>query len=93
MKDSVIEISFKACNTTDVKGFSERCCKNPSNYPSVQLDFISDNMKDFNVLARELKLDHNRLIEKCLETALRASYDIFTRRDKPWTNPAFLCFN
>ena len=56
------------------------------------LGFISDNIKDFKLLAREVKLDQNRLIEKCTETPLRASYYIFTRRDKPWTNPTLLNF-
>ena len=32
------------------------------------------NKKDFKELARELKLDRNRLIEKRMETVLRASY-------------------
>ena len=47
------------------------------------LGVIRGNRKDFKVFETEIKLDQNKVIEKCMETVLRASYYIFARRDKP----------
>ena len=47
------------------------------------LGVITGNRKDFKVFETEIKLDQNKVIEKCMKTILRVLYYIFARRDKP----------
>ena len=57
------------------------------------LGFISKQSFDpFNSFLRKLNVNENRTIEKCMETAIRATYYIFCRRNKEWTNPDLLSF-
>ena len=51
------------------------------------LGFVSRNTKDFAKFVKPLGISYERMIGKCMETALRASFYIFTRRDKEWSNP------
>ena len=41
--------------------------------------FITNNIKDFKVLARDLKLGYNRLIEKCAETGKSFILNIYKK--------------
>ena len=50
------------------------------------LGFVSRNIKDFAKFVKPLGISYERMIGKCMETALRASFYIFTRRDKEWPN-------
>ena len=56
------------------------------------LGFVSRNIKDFAKFVKPLGISYERMIGKCMETALRASFYIFTRRDKEWSNPELLNF-
>ena len=56
------------------------------------LGFVSGNIKDFAKFVKPLGISYERMIGKCMETALRASFYIFTRRDKEWPNPELLNF-
>ena len=56
------------------------------------LGFVSRNIKDFAKFVKPLFISYERMIGKCMETALRASFYIFTRRDKEWPNPELLNF-
>ena len=57
------------------------------------LGFISKNSRlPFDILLNEIGINADRTLYKCMETAIRASYYIFCRRNKPWTDPALLDF-
>ena len=56
------------------------------------LGFVSRNIKDFAEFVKPLGISYERMIGKCMETALRASFYIFTCQDKEWPNPELLHF-
>ena len=57
------------------------------------LGFISkESCESFCKLLKELELNVDRTIYKCMETAIRASYYIFCRRNKSWTDSELLNF-
>ena len=41
---------------------------------------------------KELKLDDQRIINKCQEVAIRTSYYIYCRRRKEWTDPELMSY-
>ena len=51
------------------------------------LGFVSKNINRFRRLLRALDLNEERVVKKCMEVALRASFYIYCRRNKPWNNP------
>ncbi len=56
------------------------------------LGFVTKNIRKFCRLCRSLNLQDNRIIVKCMEVALRATFYIFCRRNKNWTCPELLNF-
>ena len=56
------------------------------------LGFVSKNVAKFRRLLKYLKANDNRIIAKCMEVALRATFFIYCRRNKQWNNPALLNF-
>ena len=56
------------------------------------LGFVSRNIKDFAKFVKPLGISYERMIGKCMEMVLRASFYIFTRQDKEWPNPELLHF-
>ena len=57
------------------------------------LGFISKvSCVEFHKLLKKLNVNEDRTISKCMETAIRATYFIFCRRNKEWTNPELLNF-
>ena len=57
------------------------------------LGFISKNSyTPFEKFLKKLGVNDNRTFIKCMETAIRATYFIFCRRNKEWTNPDLLNF-
>ena len=55
------------------------------------LGFISKESYDpFNRYLKELKINGDHAIYKCMETIIRSSYYIFCRRNKSWTDPDLL---
>ena len=57
------------------------------------LGFISkDSFKDTSSFLSNFEINIERTIFKCMEVALRASFYIFCRRNKEWTNPELLKF-
>ena len=56
------------------------------------LGFVSRNIKDFAKFVKLLGISYERMINKCMEMALRASFYIFSHRDKEWSNPELLNF-
>ena len=56
------------------------------------LGFVSKNINRFRRLLRALDLNEERVVKKCMEVALRASFYIYCRRNKPWNNPNLRSF-
>ena len=57
------------------------------------LGFISkESFKQFSKLLKALGIYQDRTIIKCMETAIRATYYVFCRRNKSWPNPELLNF-
>ena len=56
------------------------------------LGFVSKNVAKFRRLLKYLKVNDNRIIAKCMEVALRATFFIYCRRNKQWNDPALLNF-
>ena len=57
------------------------------------LGFVTKNIRQFRRLCRSLSLQDNRIIKKCMEVALRATFYIFCKRNKiNWTCPELLKF-
>ena len=57
------------------------------------LGFIGkQSLCHFTKFCKEVKIDSDRAIYKCMETAVRATYCIFCRRNKAWTDPELLLF-
>ena len=56
------------------------------------LGFVSKNVAKFRRLLKYLKANDNRIIAKCMEVALRATFFIYCRRNKQWNDPALLNF-
>ena len=57
------------------------------------LGFISkESLKQMKKLLSELEVNVDRTLYKCMETAIRASYYVFCRRNKEWTEPKLLKF-
>ena len=55
--------------------------------------FISkESFQPLVKLLQELEINVDRLIYKCMETAIRATYFIFCRRNKPWLDTELLNF-
>ena len=47
------------------------------------LGFMSKNINRFRRLLRALDLNEERIVKKCMEVALRASFYIYCKRNKP----------
>ena len=57
------------------------------------LGFISKNSyTPFNKFLTKLGVNESRTVAKCMETAIRATYFIFCRRNKEWSSPELLNF-
>ena len=56
------------------------------------LGFVSKDINRFRRLLRTLDLNEKRVVKKCMEVALRATFYICCRRNKPWNNPDLLSF-
>ena len=57
------------------------------------LGFISKvSYVPFSNLLKKIGINENRTLVKCMETAIRATYYIFCRRNKEWTDPELLNF-
>ena len=57
------------------------------------LGFVTKNIRQFRRLCRSLNLQENRIITKCMEVALRATFYIFCKRNSiNWTRPEQLKF-
>ena len=57
------------------------------------LGFIStDSQQPLIKLLKELEINVDRLLYKCMETAIRATYFIFCRRNKTWPDTELLNF-
>ena len=57
------------------------------------LGFVTKNIRQFRRLCRSLNLQENRIITKCMEIALRATFYIFCKRNSiNWTRPELLKF-
>ena len=57
------------------------------------LGFLSkDSYTSFNSFLRTLGVNADRTITKCMETAIRGTYYIFCRRNKPWEATDLLSF-
>ena len=56
------------------------------------LGFITKKMRKFPRLCRSLNLQDIRIVAKCMEVALRATFYIFCTRNKNWTCPELLNF-
>ena len=55
------------------------------------LGFISkESYHPFGKYLKEIKVNHEHAIYKCMETIIRSSYYIFCRRNKSWTDPDLL---
>ena len=50
------------------------------------LGFVSKDIVRFRRLLRTFDLNDERIIRKCMEVALRATFYIYCRRNKPWNN-------
>ena len=50
------------------------------------LDFAGKMVKTFSKFLKELKLDDERIINKCQEVVICTSYYIYSRRRKEWTD-------
>ena len=103
----MIVIELSVCyetRTEEARNFKKRLYQNLKNYLSIEweklniiyveittLGFVSRNIKDFAKFVKPLDI-YERMIGKCMETALRASFYIFTRRDQEWSNPELLNF-
>ena len=104
----VIVIELSVCyetRTEEERNFKKRHYQNLKSDLSIEweklniiyveittLGFVSRNIKDFAKFVKPLGISYERMIGKCMETALRASFYIFTRRDKEWPNPELLNF-
>ena len=102
----VIVIELSVCyeiRTEEARNFKKRRYQNLKSDLSIKweklsiiyeeittLGFVSRNIKDFAKVVKPLGISYERMIGKCMETALRASFYIFTRRDKEWSNPKLL---
>ena len=56
------------------------------------LGFASKDINRFRRLLRTLDLNEERIVKKCMEVALRATFCIYCRRNKPWNNQVLLSF-
>ena len=57
------------------------------------LGFVTKNIRQYRRLCRSLNLQDNRIITKCMEVALRATFYIFCKRNKiNWTCPELFKF-
>ena len=56
------------------------------------LGFVSKDIDNFRRLLRTLEMNDERIIKKCMEVSLRATFYIYCRRNKPWNNPDLLNF-
>ena len=57
------------------------------------LGFVTKNIRQFRRLCRSLSLQDNRIIKKCMEVALHATFYIFCKRNKiNWNCPELLKF-
>ena len=104
----VIVIELSVCYETvteEARNFKKRRYQNLKSDLSIEweklniiyveittLGFVSRNIKDFAKFVKPQGISYERMIGKCMETALRASFYIFTRRDKEWPNPELLHF-
>ena len=56
------------------------------------LGFVTTNIKDFTNLFKNTDINTTRMISKMTEVAIRCSFYIYIRRNKPWTNPEILVY-
>ena len=104
----VIVIELSVCYETraeEARNFKKRRYQNIKSDLSIEwgklniiyveittLGSISRNIKDFAKFVKPLGISFEKMIGKCMETDLRVSFYIFTRRDKEWPNPELLNF-
>ena len=102
-RKEVIVIQLSVCyetHTEEARKFKKRRYRNLKSDLSIEweklniiyveittLGFVSRNIKDFAKFVKPLGISYERMIGKCMETALRASFYIFTPRDKESSNP------
>ena len=51
------------------------------------LGIVTSHFEDIIVLFKGTNINFQRMISKCMEVAMRASFYIYIRRKKEWTNP------
>ena len=103
--NEVIVIELSETRTEEARNFKKRCYQNLKSDLSIEweklniiyvvittLGFVSRNIKDFAKFVKPLDISYERMISKCMETVLRASFYIFTCQDKEWSNPELLNF-
>ena len=56
------------------------------------LGIVTSHFEDIKVLFKGTNTNFQRMISKCMEVAMRASFYIYIRRNKEWTNPNILKF-
>ena len=56
------------------------------------LGFVTNNIDGLTMFAKKNNINYKRLMSKCMESALRASYYIFCMRNKDWVTPELLYF-
>ena len=57
------------------------------------LGFYTNDTKIFIKFVRELKIDNaERMLRKCSEVAIRASFYLYIRKNKEWLSPKLLTF-
>ena len=56
------------------------------------IGFITKSIQPFQRFCKLYKINTERMMKKASETAIRASFYIFNRRNKEWTNPELLNF-
>ena len=56
------------------------------------LGFMSKDINRFHRLLRILDLNEERIVKKCMEVALRATFYVYCGRNKPCNNPHLLSF-
>ena len=56
------------------------------------LGIVTSHFEDIKVLFKGTNINFQRMISKCMEVAMRASFYIYIRRNEEWTNPNILKF-
>ena len=56
------------------------------------LGLVTTHIENLNSIFKETDINYKRMIAKCMEVAMRASFYIYIRRNKRWTYPPLLKF-